>query len=66
MEEFWGEIPLGKEEKGVLREARDLLELLPGTGGLEFTGNLSSILRHQGRVNKLSDLPQNWLLIAEA
>lgn len=27
MEEFWGEIPLGKEEKGSLRRSRDVLEL---------------------------------------
>lgn len=44
MEEFRGEIPLGKEEKELLRRgskgSAGTLKLLTGTGVLEFTGTL--------------------------
>lgn len=69
MEEFWGEIPLGKEEKGVAEEKKQgifgTLKLLAGTGVLEFTGSLMARTapsskveeKHQDRVNRLSGLP---------
>lgn len=50
MEEFWGEIPLGKEEKGVAEEKKQgifgTLKLLAGSIGIhwKFDGKNSSVL----------------------